>query len=102
VGKFTPYTMYARSKITSERTDPTIPRIGPLLPLALGVDQLINSFGGDQHTISLGLRWDLHDSVDVKVQFDRVSPQGNGLFVAVQPGFHGPVDVLTATVDFVF
>ena len=73
-----------------------------LLPLALGVDQLINSFGADQHTISAGLRWDLHDSVDVKVQVDRVSPFGNGLFVAPQPGFHGPVDVLTATVDFVF
>jgi hypothetical protein len=102
VRKFTPYVMYARSKITSERTDPTIPHFGPLLPLALGVDQLINSFGGDQHTISAGLRWDLHDSVDMKAQVDRVSPQGNGLFVNPQPGFHGPVDVLTVTVDFVF
>lgn len=93
INKLTPYVMYARQKVTSERTDPTIPRIGPFLPLALGVDQLINSFGGDQHTISAGLRWDLHDSVDVKVQVDHVSPEGNGLFIAVQPGFHGPVNV---------
>lgn len=102
VHKFTPYVMYAREKITSERTDPTIPRIAPLLPLALGVDQLINSVGADQHTVSAGLRWDLHESVDLKLQVDRISPQGNGLFINPQPGFHGPVTVASMTVDFVF
>ena len=89
-------------KVTSERTDTTIPRIGPLLPLALGVNQLINSFGADQHTISAGIRWDVHESVDLKLQVDRVSPQGNGLFFNVQPGFHGPVTVASMTLDFVF
>ena len=102
VAKFTPYAMYARQKVTSERTDPTIPRVGPLIPLALGVDQLINSVGADQHTISAGVRWDLHESVDLKLQVDRVSPQGNGLFINVRPGFHGPVTVASMTLDFAF
>jgi hypothetical protein len=31
-----------------------------------------------------------------------VSPQGNGLFFNVQPGFKGPVAVASLTVDFVF
>ena len=100
--KFTPYAMFARQKITSERTDHTIPQVGPLIPLAQGVNTLINSVGADQHTTSLGLRWDLHSSLDLKLQVDRVSPQGGGLFIFVKPGFHGPVDVATMTLDFVF
>jgi hypothetical protein len=102
VRKLTPYVMYARQKVTSARTDPTIPRLGPLLPLALGVDQLINSVGADQHTWSAGVRWDVHESVDLKLQVDRVSPQGNGLFFNIRPGFHGPVTVASMTLDFVF
>jgi hypothetical protein len=102
VAKFTPYAMYAREKITSERTDPTIPRIGPLIPLASAVDQLINSVGADQHTVSAGVRWDVHESVDLKLQVDRVSFQGNGLFINVKPGFHGPVTVASMTLDFAF
>jgi hypothetical protein len=102
IRKWTPYAMYARQKITSARTDTTIPPVGPLLPLALGVNQLINSIGNDQHTTSLGLRWDLHESLDLKVQVDRVSPQGTGLFINPIPGFHGPVTVGSMTLDFVF
>jgi hypothetical protein len=102
IGKFTPYGMYAREKITSARTDTTIPQVGALIPLAQGVNQLINSIGGDQHTVSAGIRWDFHESVDLKLQIDRVSPQGNGLFVNPQPGFHGPVTVGALVVDFVF
>jgi len=102
IAKFTPYAMYARQKITSERTDLTIPRVGALIPVALGVDQLINSVGADQHTVSAGIRWDLHESVDLKLQVDRVSPQGTGLFVNMKPGFHGPVTVASMTLDFAF
>jgi hypothetical protein len=102
VRKFTPYAMFAREKVTSARTDTTIPRVGPLIPLAQAVDQLINSVGADQHTTSVGVRWDFHESVDLKLQFDRVSPQGSGLFINPQPGFHGPVDVASLVLDFVF
>jgi hypothetical protein len=102
VEKFTPYAMYARQKVTSARTDTTIPRFGALLPLAVGVDQLINSVGADQHTFSAGVRWDVHESVDLKLQVDRVSPEGNGLFINPKPGFHGPVTVGSMTLDFVF
>ena len=102
VRKFTPYAIFARQKITSARTDTTIPQVGALVPLAQGVDQLINSVGADQHTESAGVRWDFHDSVDLKLQFDRVDPQGGGLFINVKPGFHGPVDVASLALDFIF
>ena len=102
IRRFTPYAMFARQKITSERTDNTIPQVGALIPLAQGVNTLINSVGADQHTTSVGLRWDLHSSLDLKLQVDRVSAQNGGLFIFVKPGFHGPVDVASMTLDFVF
>jgi hypothetical protein len=102
VGKFTPYAIYATRKVTSERTDSTIPQVGALIPLALGVNALIGSSGSDQHTNSIGIRWDVHDSVDLKLQIDRVSPQGDGLFINVKPGFKGPVTVGSLALDFIF
>ena len=55
-----------------------------------------------QSTDTLGLRWDAFRSAAIKVQFDRVTPQGRGLFVQARPGFHGPVTVGAAGIDFVF
>jgi hypothetical protein len=48
------------------------------------------------------VRWDFHDSVAVKLQVDRVDPEGDGLFTNVQAGFDGPVTVAGLAIDFVF
>jgi hypothetical protein len=100
VDKFTPYAMYAEREVDSARTSSVIPRVGPLLPLALGVNALIA--GQEQNTTSFGVRWDAASSVAVKFQYDHVDPQGNGLFANVKPGFDGPVNVFGLAVDVVF
>jgi hypothetical protein len=100
IHKFTPYVSYAVRNPISPTSDSTIPQVGPLVPLALGVDALLAKYS--QHTESFGVRWDFHDSMDLKLQVDHVSPQGPGLFVNVQPGFSGPVNVVALAVDFVF
>jgi hypothetical protein len=100
IQKFTPYVSYAVRKVISPTTDSTIPQVGPLLPLALGVDALLAAYS--QHTTSFGVRWDFHDSLDAKLQIDHVSPEGPGLFINVKPGFSGPVTVAALVVDFVF
>jgi hypothetical protein len=100
IAKFTPYAIYSMTKVTSEENETTIPESGPLLPLALGLNSAIN--GVDQHTVSLGTRWDFHDSLDLKFQADHISFQGAGLFINPQPGFKGPVNMASITLDFVF
>ena len=100
IQKLTPYVMYSVRKITTSTTNSTIPAIGPLLPLALGVDALLAGY--DQHSTSGGIRWDFHDSMDLKLQVDHVAFQGPGMFANVQPGFHSPVTVAGLAVDFVF
>jgi hypothetical protein len=100
IHRFTPFVSYAQRNPISPQTDGTIPPVGPLLPLALGVNALLTAYR--QHTTSFGIRWDFHDSMDLKLQVDRISPQGPGLFVNVQPGFKGPVTVAAVALDFVF
>jgi hypothetical protein len=58
----------------------------------------------DQHTGSLGLRWDFSHTAALKVQWDhtRVAPYGWGLWPSARSFDGGTVNVFTATVDWVF
>jgi hypothetical protein len=59
-----------------------------------------------QHTVSTGARWDFAKDYALKLQYDRVLPQGgtSGTLISVQPGFVSgrPLHVISATLDFVF
>lgn len=75
-----------------------------LRALSAGVDTLAYTRNQlEQSTDSIGVRWDFHRSAALKVQIDRIKPKnGPGLFVQAKPGFHGPVTVAAAAIDFVF
>ena len=100
VGKFTPYAIYSEREVDSAETSTVIPAVGPLIPLAAGVNAIIA--GAEQNTTAVGLRWDAADSVAVKFQYDYVDPRGAGLFANVKPAFDGPVNVFGIAVDVVF
>lgn len=114
IGKFLPYYTHAKLQIDSAVTN-SVPGACPagypaactptLRALSAGVAQLrISGTGqGEQSTDSLGLRWDVASSVDVKFQLDHITPKnGKGLFVNANPGFNHAVTVGTVAVDFVF
>jgi hypothetical protein len=100
VQKFTPYAIYAKRETSGAQTSNVIPKVGPLLPLAFGVNALMT--GQEQDTTSVGLRWDAASSVAVKFQYDYVDPTANGLFLNPKAGFKGPVNVLGIAVDVVY
>jgi hypothetical protein len=113
-GKVLPYYIHSELKIDSVLAN-TVPAACPagypaactptMAALRAGVNSLKNSgIGqGEQTTDSIGVRWDFYRSVALKAQIDRVRPQnGNGLFLAPQPGFKGPVTVGAVALDFVF
>lgn len=58
----------------------------------------------DQHTTSLGLRWEFSHTAALKLQWDRirVAPQGWGLWPMAEDTGAGVVNLLTSTVDWVF
>jgi predicted porin len=61
--------------------------------------------GADQHTASIGARWNFHKNVDFKLQYDHVTTETgkDNFFVNAKPSFAGhSVSVITAAFDFVF
>ncbi len=100
--KVTPY--YYHGKITqqSARSFPELPTTGPLAALSAGANSVAKS--ALQSTNAIGVRWDFARSAALKVQVDRISPEGggSGAFIKAKPGFTGPVNVYAAGIDFVF
>ncbi|MGP1666932.1 MAG: hypothetical protein ACTS5I_13665, partial [Rhodanobacter sp.] len=102
LGKWMPYVTWAGYGKTSETGGYAIPPYAPLLPLAMGVDQLASS--NDQHTTSAGVKVDVYSNIALKAQVDRVRPSAKGgTFDDVVAGFNGhSVNVYSVVVDFVF
>lgn len=102
LGNVMPYVTWAGYSKRSDANRYAVPAVGPLLPLSVGVAGIVGSNG--QHTASLGARWDVHDNVALKFQFDHIMPAAaGGDFSNVQPGFNGhAVNVVSVVADFVF
>jgi hypothetical protein len=103
--------IYAQARAASN-SDPGLTLAG-LPPAATGFAAGLNAGLNailqaipDQHTVSLGARWDFAKNVDLKVQFDhiRIGADSDGPLINIQPGFRpgGTVNLFNATVDFVF
>lgn len=110
-GSFTPYLTYAHAT-ADNRTDPgldltTLPP--PQIATAAGLNAALNSLLSSkfvQNTVSIGGRWDLTRRTAFKLQFDHtnIGAGSNGVLTNTQPGFQtgGEVNIVSATIDFVF
>jgi len=113
-GQFLPYYTHARLSIDGSVAN-TVPAACPAAyPAACGVtlralSGAVSSLKytglsqGEQTTDTIGVRWDFRRSMALKVQVDRVRPDGgNGLLLNVKSGFKAPVTVGAVALDFVF
>ncbi len=104
-GKVMPYFTLARLRVDSPVTNNTLPNSGGTAMLAQGVNMLLATGNNGQQTASVGTRYDFAKNMALKVQFDHIRLRGagsTGFLVNAQPGFGGPVNVVSAVVDFVF
>ena len=111
LGQFTPYVSYAKAT-ADNLSDPglnlaTVPP--PLVGTAAGLNAALNSLLGAktvQQTISIGVRRELTRSTALKLQYDHtnIGTGSSGELGNLQPGYQrgGTVNVISATVDFVF
>jgi hypothetical protein len=73
-----------------------------------GIDDLTASLVGqsltDQHTYTVGARWDLQRNLALKAQVDwiRGKPASKFLFKETQAGWDGNMSVFSLALDFVF
>lgn len=108
-GAFTPYAGYARVRADTPTHDVGLPVVmgrAPLLAnLNMGLNSLLQTIPA-QSTVSVGVRWDVHANVDLKAQFERVTPHdgSRGTLINTQPDFESgqPVYVTSLALDFVF
>lgn len=106
-GKFTPYLSFSELKQDSSNVNVTIPA-GVAIPgvtpdLRALVNGTLESQSNRQKTSALGVRWDFYRNLAAKAQFERITPDGPGLFSATSAAFGStPVNVYSLAVDFVF
>ncbi len=97
--EFTPYVGYSKVKSTPKSiTTPLPPELAAVANGLLTIPHM------DQHTVTLGTRWDFHRNMAMKVQLDAVRGAQDSVFPfrgpAVQWG--GRMNVMSVTVDFAF
>jgi len=102
---WTPFFMAAISKPNQPvRTSQT--HWGSFEPLHDQVLHIVNSTRFDQKTLSLGLRWDVHERAAVKVQWDHswIAPYGYATWFRAIPlnTQHSQINVGTVSLDFTF
>lgn len=105
-GDFMPFAVAAWARPSGGRETATadwslIPQ-GPLLQAAAVTAVDIGRI--DQHTASLGVRWDFSNTTALKLQWDHswVNGSGWGLWPVANPPGSGTVNLVTTTVDWVF
>lgn len=111
-GDLTPYLTYSRAKSNQPINDPGLPLAGLPPQLAPAAAYLNAQLDGAlssiavQHTSTAGVRWDFMRDRSLKLQYDRVHPEGgsNGTLTNVQPSFVSghAINVVSAMLDFVF
>jgi hypothetical protein len=110
-GKFTPYLTYAQERAASN-SDPglTVAGLPPALAgfaagLNAGLNAVLESIP-EQHTASIGVRWDFMKNLDLKLQADhtRLGADSYGTLINTQPGLPpgGTVNLFSATLNFVY
>jgi opacity protein-like surface antigen len=112
LGNFTPYMSYAKVKSSdaARRQNLDLSRLPPqAAPSAAFLNSQLNGLLSTiaiQQTVTAGLRWDFLPDRALKIQYDRLLPQGgsSGTLNHVQPGFESgrPVHVIGIALDFVF
>ena len=104
-GGFMPYATVAT--LSRDTATQSIIPAGPFSALAGGVNAILSRAGGDQDSYSAGVRYDLPSfavfkGALVKLQFDHIDADGNGMLNNVQPAFDGQVNMLSVSFDAVF
>lgn len=99
VGAVTPY--LSVSRVASQKEP--LPLSGSALVDALTLS-LVSQGYLDQHTVSVGMRWDWRKDMALKLQLDRVRGNPGSLFLVKnpQPDWTGKATVLSVALDFVF
>ncbi|AEF99726.1 hypothetical protein [Methylomonas methanica] len=107
VGKVTLYSLLGISETLNSRVDVSAPLapVPALQTLRNATDLALNTNGIDEKSVSLGLRWDVTENVDLKAQWSHywLGNNGNALWLRPPTGaVADTVNVWSVGMDFIF
>ena len=106
LGTVTPYAgvSWWKSKFKPYATG--LPNVPPFDVLNAGFDLVMHASGADQHTYTLGARWDFRENMALKFQWDAIRGSPQSVFPYARAnggsGWNGKTDVISIVMDFVF
>jgi hypothetical protein len=99
IGKFTPYLGYSTARSTRGTISSPLPA-----PIDMIVQEITAGTHVDQHTTTLGVRWNFHENYALKVQYDALQGARDSKFFfrGPNPAWDGRMRVLSVALDFAF
>ena len=104
VGEVTPFTGYSWVKSDAKHLSTGLPNVGVLTQINSGVASVMADSHSNQHTTTLGLRWDFRRDMALKVQADAIrgTPESIFPYRRETTRWNGNTNVLSTTLDFIF
>ncbi len=104
IGEFKPFAGYSRTRSRNPRVSSGLPDSGSGAAINARLASMLAESGMNQHTYTLGVRWDFRDDMAIKAQLDMIrgNPDSLYTFRNETPGWNGKTNVVTLTLDFVF
>ncbi len=104
VNRFTPYAGWSRVISTPKSLATGLPNVPPLSQINAGVAGVLADSRSNQHTTTLGVRWDVRDNIAIKLQGDAIRGTPESIFPYrwEKAGWNGQTNVVTFSMDFIF
>lgn len=104
VDQWTPYFTYSASRPVDRKiTNPLPAGVSPDIDmLSAGFNDAIENQFNHQTTISLGLRYDLTEKSNIKLQYDSIKTRDYLLVRSNQPGWNGRANLISVAYNFIF
>lgn len=104
IGDVKPFVGYSRVKSRSTHVSSGLPNTGSGAQINAALASVLADSHADQHTYSVGLRWDFRRDMAFKFQADAIrgTPDSIYTFRRETPRWNGRTNVFTFTLDFVF
>ena len=104
IGEVKPFVGYSRVRSRRAHVASGLPDTGSGALINAALDSVLAQSYADQHTVSLGLRWDFRRDMAFKVQADMIRGDADSVYMVRQetPRWNGRTNVFTLALDFVF
>jgi len=105
LGAFTPFAIYSQTRSQAKSVVSGLPeQFPPFAAINAGLAGALARTHTDQHTVSLGSRWDFYRNMALKAQVDMIRGERDSIFLypTNDADFDGKLNVFSLTLDFVF